>query len=57
VPSAHGFVDFRWSGKAAVACLAGNVEMLDEKSLRDMRRWSIQAQCANDPDFIVGRSE
>lgn len=53
-PTAHGFVDFRWNGKAAVACLAGNVELLDGKSLRDMRRWSIQAQRANEPDFMVG---
>lgn len=55
-PAAHGFVDFRWNGKAAVACLAGNVELLDEKTLRDMRRWSIQAQRVNEPDFVVGQS-
>lgn len=53
-PSAHGFVDFRWHGKAAVACLGGNVELLDGKSLRDMRRWSIQAERADKPDFMVG---
>ncbi len=53
-PSAdHGFVDFRWGGRAAVACLAGNVELLDEKSLRDMRRWSIQAAAENNPDFQI----
>ncbi len=56
-PSAHGFVDFRWGGKAAVACLAGNVEMLDEAALRDMRRWSIQAQRSNEPGFMIGRIE
>lgn len=53
-PSDHGFVDFRWNGKAAVACLAGNVELLDEKSTRDMRRWSIQAQKTNERDFLLG---
>lgn len=52
-PSSHGFVDFRWSGKAAVACLAGNVELLDESSLRDMRRWSIQAATANDSSYFI----
>ncbi len=52
-PSDHGFVDFRWGGKAAVACLAGNVELLDEESLRDMRRWSVQADRSNDRDFMI----
>jgi hypothetical protein len=31
--------------------------MLDESALRDMRRWSIQAQRSNEPDFMVGRIE
>jgi len=52
-PSAHGFVDFRWRGKAAVANLGGNVELLDESQLRDMRRWSIQAAAENAPDFHI----
>lgn len=52
-PSDHGFVDFRWSGKAVVATLAGGVELLDEDQLRDMRRWSNQAARRNDPDFVV----
>ena len=51
--SDHGFNDFRWSGKSVCAMLGGNVELLDEKSLRDMRRWSIQAQQAGDPSFII----
>ena len=51
----YGFVDLRWGGKAVVACLAGNVELLDEKELRDMTRWSIQAQAQNNPQFMLGR--
>lgn len=53
--SDHGFVDLRWNGKAVCAMLGGNVEVLDEKSLRDMRRWSIQAQQANNPNFTISR--
>ena len=54
-PSAHGFVDFRWDGRAVAAMLGGNVELLDEDQLRDMRRWSHQAARTNNPDFTVGR--
>ena len=53
--SAHGFVDFRWGGKAVGVMLGGNVELLDETQLRDMRRWSHQAAKADDPDFIIAR--
>lgn len=53
----YGFVDFRWGGKAVVAMLAGNVELLPEEKLRDMRRWSHQAARANDPDFMISRSK
>lgn len=49
----HGFVDFRWGGKAVVAMLGGNVELLDETEIRDMRRWSNQAAKSNDPEFMV----
>lgn len=52
-PSDHGFVDFRWKGKAVTAMLAGNVELLDEEQLRDMRRWSNQAARTNDRNFVV----
>jgi prepilin-type N-terminal cleavage/methylation domain-containing protein len=55
--STHGFVDFRWGGKAVSAMLGGNVELLDETQLRDMRRWSHQAARANDPDFTIRRVE
>jgi prepilin-type N-terminal cleavage/methylation domain-containing protein len=48
-----GFVDMRWGGKAVVACLAGNVELLEESQLRDMTRWSIQADAENNRDFVL----
>ena len=51
----HGFVDFRWNDKAVTAMLGGNVEMRSENELRDMRRWSHQAERANDPDFMIKR--
>jgi type II secretory pathway pseudopilin PulG len=51
----HGFVDFRWGGKAVAVMLGGNVELLDEAQLRDMRRWSHQAARANDRDFTITR--
>lgn len=55
--SAHGFIDFRWGGKAVTAMLGGNVELMDEARLRDMRRWSHQAARANDPEFTISRSQ
>lgn len=54
-PSEHGFVDFRWDGRAVTAMLGGNVELLGESDLRDMRRWSHQAARANNPDYTVGK--
>ncbi len=53
--SQYGFVDFRWDGKAVVVMLGGNVEMLSEDQLRDMRRWSHQAARANERDFTIIR--
>jgi type II secretory pathway pseudopilin PulG len=53
----HGFIDLRWGGKAVAVMLGGNVELLDESQLRDMRRWSHQAARANDPDFRIRRAE
>jgi len=50
-----GFVDFRWGGRAVVAMMGGNIEVLTPDELRDMRRWSNQAAIANDPDFSFGR--
>ena len=52
-PASHGFIDLRWEGKAVCAMLGGNVELLDETKLRDMRRWSIQAEEANERDFLI----
>lgn len=49
----HGFTDFRWNGKAVCAMLGGNIELLDESTLRDMRRWSIQAERSNDPGYVI----
>ncbi len=51
----HGFVDLRWNEKSVCAMLGGNVTLLDEKMLRDMRHWSVQAQKANDPNFFISR--
>jgi prepilin-type N-terminal cleavage/methylation domain-containing protein len=43
-------VDFRWNGKAVVACLDGHVEMLDRQQLTDMRRWSNRAAETDNPN-------
>ncbi|MFD2255158.1 type IV pilin protein [Luteolibacter algae] len=51
--SSHGFVDFRYDGKTVTACLAGNVQLMDEDEMRDMRHWSNQAAIENDPDFLI----
>ncbi len=56
-PASHGFVDFRWSSKALVAMVGGNIEMLGEEELRDMRRWSNQASRANSRDFVVTQTQ
>jgi prepilin-type N-terminal cleavage/methylation domain-containing protein len=55
--STHGFVDFRYDGKAVTASLAGSVELLTESEMRDMTRWSNQAAMKNDPDFIIRRQD
>lgn len=49
-PAQHGYVDFRYNGHTVVAHLDGHVELLQEKDLRDMRRWSNLAAQADDPD-------
>lgn len=48
-----GNLDPRYSGRAVCAMLAGNVELLDQKQLQDMRYWSTQAAEADNPDFIL----
>lgn len=55
--SAHGFLDFRWGGKAVAAMLGGNVELLDETQLRDMRRWSLQAARTGERNFTIRKAE
>jgi len=52
-PGDHGFVDFRWNGKAVIGMLGGNVELVSEDALRDMRRWSNLALRANDKNHIL----
>lgn len=49
----HGFVDFRYNRSAVTASLAGNVQLLNENELRDMRRWSNQAARENNPNFTI----
>lgn len=56
-PASHGYVDFRWDGKAVVAMLGGNIELLDDEQLRDMRRWSNQASAVNDPDYLISTNQ
>ncbi len=51
IPASLGFVSLEYGGKAIVAHLDGNVRLLDETELRDMRRWSNQAAMYDDPDF------
>jgi prepilin-type N-terminal cleavage/methylation domain-containing protein len=48
-----GFLDLRHGGRAVCVMLGGNVELLDEKQLQDMRYWSLQAADADDPDYQV----
>lgn len=44
-------VDFRYNGKAVVACLDGHVELLTREEMRDMRRWSNLHAQSDDPVF------
>jgi hypothetical protein len=44
-------VDFRYNGKAVVACLDGHVELLTREEMRDMRRWSNLHAQSDDPNF------
>jgi prepilin-type N-terminal cleavage/methylation domain-containing protein len=48
-----GHLHLRYNGRAVCAALAGNVDLLDEHELQDMRRWSIQAAEADEPDYII----
>jgi prepilin-type N-terminal cleavage/methylation domain-containing protein len=46
-----GKVDYRYNKKAIVANFAGNVELLDESELKDMRRWSNVAAMQDNPNW------
>lgn len=48
-----GFLDLRHNRRAVCVMLGGNVELLDEKQLQDMRYWSAQAADADDPEYLV----
>jgi prepilin-type N-terminal cleavage/methylation domain-containing protein len=48
-----GFVHPRYSGRAVCGMLGGNVELLDERELQDMRHWSPQAVDVDDPEFRI----
>ena len=52
-PSSHGFVDFRWNGKAVAAMFDGSARMLNEEEMRDMRLWSDGAAEEDDPDYTI----
>lgn len=46
-----GKVDFRYGKKAIVANFAGNVELLNENEIKDMRRWSNVAAMQDNPNW------
>ncbi len=47
----HGFVHARHEGTAVMTYLDGHADRQTPEGLRDMRRWSSQAQAAKDPNF------
>ncbi len=48
-----GAVHPRYGGRAICAMADGHVEMINEKDLRDMRRWSNLAAQADDPNWTL----
>ena len=50
-PLQSGNVDARFGGKAVVACLGGNVEVLSYQELKDMRRWCNEAALQDKPNW------
>jgi hypothetical protein len=48
-----GYLDLRYNGRAVCAMLGGNVEMLGERELLDMRYWSTFAAEADDADYLL----
>ncbi len=51
--AAFGFIDLRYGKRAVTVMLDGHTELLDEDQLQDMRRWSIQAADADNPNFTI----
>lgn len=54
-PKSLGYLHLRYNEQAVVVMLDGHVELLGEKQLRDMRRWSNQASEADEPNFTLGQ--
>ena len=50
-----GFLDLRHNRRAVCAMLGGNVELLDEEQIQDMRYWSHLAADADDPEYLVSK--
>lgn len=48
-PAAFGYVDPRWSNRAATAFLDGHAAYLGSDQLTDMRYWANEARSRNDP--------
>ena len=48
-----GFLHPRYNRRAVCGMLGGNVELLDERQLQDMRYWSHQAADADDPEYLL----
>ncbi len=55
-PKDYGHVHARHGGKAVSAFLDGSVRMLSVEDLRDMRRWSVKAALADNPDYTIKRA-
>jgi len=50
-PIAFGYVDLRWSNRAATAFLDGHADYLGADDLTDMRFWANEARSQNDPEW------
>jgi len=50
-----GFLDLRHNRRAVCGMLGGNVELLDEEQVQDMRYWSHHAADADDPKYLVSK--
>jgi len=50
-PITFGYVDLRWSNRAAAAFLDGHANYLGKDDLTDMRFWANEARSRNDPKW------